>query len=87
MHLQPTAVAQKPRLRSQRFRGGQVLEVIVAGGSIAGVCGGIALREIGCNVEIYERTVGMTSRGAGIAVQPQLLRLVRDVGATELPDR
>jgi 2-polyprenyl-6-methoxyphenol hydroxylase-like FAD-dependent oxidoreductase len=27
----------------------------------------------------------LTSRGAGIVAQPQLLRLVRDVGATELP--
>jgi len=63
-----------------------MLEVIVAGGSIAGLCAGIALRGVGCNVEIYERTLGiMTSRGAGIVAQPQLLRLVRDVGATELP--
>ena len=63
-----------------------MLEVIVAGGSIAGLCAGIALRGVGCNVEIYERTLGtMTSRGAGIVAQPQLLRLVRDEGATELP--
>jgi 2-polyprenyl-6-methoxyphenol hydroxylase-like FAD-dependent oxidoreductase len=63
-----------------------MLEVIVAGGSIAGLCAGIALRGIGCNVEIHERTLGaMTSRGAGIVAQPQLLRLVRDAGAPELP--
>jgi 2-polyprenyl-6-methoxyphenol hydroxylase-like FAD-dependent oxidoreductase len=63
-----------------------MLEVVVAGGSIAGLCAGITLRGIGCNVEVYERTLGiMGSRGAGIVAQPQLLRLVRDVGAPELP--
>jgi 2-polyprenyl-6-methoxyphenol hydroxylase-like FAD-dependent oxidoreductase len=63
-----------------------MLEVAVAGGSIGGLCAGIALRGIGCNVEVYERTLGaMTSRGAGIVAQPQLLRLVRDSGAPELP--
>ena len=56
-----------------------MLEVIVAGGSIAGLCAGIALRGVGCALGT------MTSRGAGIVAQPQLLRLVRDVGATELP--
>ena len=63
-----------------------MLDVAVAGGSIGGLCAGIALRGIGCNVEIYERTLGaMASRGAGIVAQPQLLRLVRDSGAPELP--
>ena len=38
------------------------------------------------NVEVYERTLGtMAGRGAGIVAQPQLLRLVRDVGVPELP--
>jgi 2-polyprenyl-6-methoxyphenol hydroxylase-like FAD-dependent oxidoreductase len=63
-----------------------MLTVAVAGGSIGGLCAGIALRGVGCNVEIYERTLGtMTSRGAGIVVQPQLLRLLRDCGAPKLP--
>ena len=63
-----------------------MLEVVVAGGSIAGLCAGITLRGIGCNVEVYERTLGtMASCGAGIVAQPQFLRLVRDVGAPELP--
>jgi 2-polyprenyl-6-methoxyphenol hydroxylase-like FAD-dependent oxidoreductase len=63
-----------------------MLDVVVAGGSISGLCAGIALRGIGCNVAIYERTLGtMTSRGAGLVVQPQLLRLLKDVGAPELP--
>src|SRR5436305_12051563 len=63
-----------------------MLKVVVPAGSIGGLSAGIALRGLGCKVELYERTLGtMASRGAGIVVQPQLLRLVRDVGAPELP--
>ncbi len=62
------------------------LTVAVAGGSIGGLCAGIALRGIGCAVEVYERTPGvMTSRGAGIVVQDDLLGLLRRHGAPELP--
>jgi 2-polyprenyl-6-methoxyphenol hydroxylase-like FAD-dependent oxidoreductase len=61
-------------------------KVAVVGGSIGGLCAGIALRGIGCDVEIYERAQGpMTSRGAGIVTRPPLLRLLRDGGAPELP--
>src|SRR5262245_22670893 len=61
-------------------------KVVVVGGSIGGLCAGIALRGIGCDVAIYERATGpMTSRGAGIVVRPSLLRLLRDGGAPELP--
>ena len=63
-----------------------MLKIAVVGGSIGGLCAAIALRGIGCDVEVYERSSGeMTSRGAGIVVQPQLLRLLRDAGAPELP--
>lgn len=61
-------------------------KIAVVGGSIGGLCAGIALRGIGCDVEIYERAQGpMTSRGAGIVVRHPLLRLLRDGGAPELP--
>jgi 2-polyprenyl-6-methoxyphenol hydroxylase-like FAD-dependent oxidoreductase len=61
-------------------------KVSVVGGSIGGLCAGIALRGIGCDVSIYERAKGpMTSRGAGIVVRPSLLRLLREAGAPELP--
>jgi len=64
---------------------GQPLKVAVVGGSIGGLCATLALRGIGCEVDVYERTPGaMTSRGAGIAVQDDLLRLLRRHGAPEL---
>ena len=62
------------------------LKVAVAGGSIGGLCAGVAFRGIGCEVDVHERTLGaMTSRGAGIVVQDDLLRLLRQHGAPELP--
>jgi 2-polyprenyl-6-methoxyphenol hydroxylase-like FAD-dependent oxidoreductase len=63
-----------------------MLKAIVAGGSVGGLCAGIALRGIGCDVELYERTSGpMTGRGAGIVVQEQLLQLLRRHGGPDLP--
>ena len=63
-----------------------MLKIAVVGGSIGGLCAAITLRGIGCDVEVYERSSGeMTSRGAGIVAQPQLLRLLGDAGAPELP--
>jgi 2-polyprenyl-6-methoxyphenol hydroxylase-like FAD-dependent oxidoreductase len=53
------------------------MRVIVVGGSIAGLCAGIALRGNGHDVQIYERAAGqMVSRGAGIVVQDDFLRLL-----------
>jgi 2-polyprenyl-6-methoxyphenol hydroxylase-like FAD-dependent oxidoreductase len=58
----------------------------VVGGSIGGLCAGLALRGIGCAVEIYEHSAGaLASRGAGIVVQEALLRLLRGHGAPDLP--
>jgi len=62
------------------------LKVTVAGGSIGGLCAGIALRGIGADVEIFERDPGpMKTRGAGIVVQPQLTSLLREHNAPALP--
>ena len=39
--------------------------VMIAGGSIGGLCAGVALRGIGADVHIYERVTGpMETRGA-----------------------
>ena len=60
--------------------------VTIAGGSIAGLCHAMALRNIGATVKIYERVPGpMIARGAGIVVQTELIRLLRENGAATLP--
>jgi 2-polyprenyl-6-methoxyphenol hydroxylase-like FAD-dependent oxidoreductase len=57
---------------------GSAPRVIVAGGSVAGLCAGMALRNIGHDVHIYERAAGqMVSRGAGTVLQDDLLGLLR----------
>jgi 2-polyprenyl-6-methoxyphenol hydroxylase-like FAD-dependent oxidoreductase len=59
--------------------------VTIAGGSIGGLSAGIALRGIGCDVNIYERVAGpMQMQGAGIVVQGEILRLLREHGSPPL---
>lgn len=61
------------------------LEVAVAGGSIAGLCAGNALLSAGFDVHIFERSAQrLSSRGAGIVVQPELLGLIAAVDAKPL---
>jgi 2-polyprenyl-6-methoxyphenol hydroxylase-like FAD-dependent oxidoreductase len=60
--------------------------VTIAGGSIGGLCAGVALRGIGADVHIYERVAGpMETRGAGIVVQGDLVHLLRQHHAPDLP--
>jgi 2-polyprenyl-6-methoxyphenol hydroxylase-like FAD-dependent oxidoreductase len=62
------------------------LRIAVAGGSIGGLCAGLALRGAGFDVQIYERVAGpMETRGAGIVVQGELIDLLRTHGAGVLP--
>jgi 2,6-dihydroxypyridine 3-monooxygenase len=62
------------------------LRIAVAGGSIGGLCAGIALRGAGFDVNVYERVSGpMETRGAGIVVQRDLIDLFRTHGAGTLP--
>ena len=62
------------------------LRIAVAGGSIGGLCAGLALRGAGFDVQIYERVAGpMETRGAGIVVQRELIDLLRTHGAGALP--
>lgn len=62
------------------------LHVAVAGGSIGGLCAGVALRGVGCVVDVFERTSHqMTSRGAGIVVQNDLLALLQQNNVSMLP--
>jgi 2-polyprenyl-6-methoxyphenol hydroxylase-like FAD-dependent oxidoreductase len=62
------------------------LKVVVNGGSIGGLCAGVALRGIGADVQVYEEHPGpMDTRGAGIVVQGDLTNLLRAHHAPELP--
>src|ERR1700675_4400487 len=60
--------------------------IAVAGGSIGGLCAGLALRGAGFDVQVYERVSGpMETRGAGIVMQGELIDLLRTHGAAALP--
>lgn len=49
--------------------------VAIAGGSIGGLTAALLLRDIGCEVEVYERSSSaLEARGAGIAVLEQTMR-------------
>jgi 2,6-dihydroxypyridine 3-monooxygenase len=49
--------------------------VAVVGGSLGGLTAGLVLRDIGCNVTVYERSsAALQARGAGIATLWQTLR-------------
>src|SRR5260370_42366429 len=62
------------------------IRVAVAGGSIGGLCTGLALNGAGFDVQVYERVSGpMETRGAGIVVQGELIDLLRTHGTGALP--
>src|SRR6195256_5053904 len=62
------------------------LRIAVAGGSIGGLCAGLARRGVGFDVQVYERIAGpMETRGAGIVVQGELIELLLTHGAGALP--
>lgn len=61
------------------------IDVAIAGGSIAGLCAGVVLNASGYDVQIFERSqTRLSSRGAGIVVQPDLLGLLSSVNAKPL---
>lgn len=62
------------------------VRIDIVGGSIGGLCAGVALRSRGFAPLIHERGPAVVdSRGAGIVVQPDLQRLLRDGGCRPLP--
>ena len=57
------------------------MNIIIIGGSIGGLCAGIALEEKGHQVTIYERSRGdMKDRGAGLVIQPDLMDYLIEKG-------
>ena len=60
-------------------------QIAVAGGSIAGLSAGAALFSAGFDVHIFERSAQrLSSRGAGLVVQPELLELIATIEAEPL---
>jgi 2,6-dihydroxypyridine 3-monooxygenase len=56
--------------------------VVIAGGSIGGLTTAVLLRDLGCEVEIYERAhTDLEDRGAGIVVLPVTERYFEQGGA------
>ena len=60
------------------------MQVAVIGGSLGGLTAGLLLRDMGVNVDIYERSpVELAQRGAGIGFLPESQRyLVERAGVT-----
>src|SRR6202790_5572988 len=52
---------------------GTALKVVVIGGSLGGLFNAIALRSLGCEVDVFEKSSGlMKDRGAGIVLQQEV---------------
>jgi 2,6-dihydroxypyridine 3-monooxygenase len=62
------------------------LRVAVVGGSIGGITTALLLRDLGCDVQVYERSrAELDARGAGIAVLDATVRYFRERGGVD-PD-
>jgi 2,6-dihydroxypyridine 3-monooxygenase len=58
--------------------------VLVMGGSIGGLTAALLLRNLGCEVDVLERSgTALSSRGAGIVVHPATMRYLRERGRHE----
>lgn len=72
---------------------GKPLRAVIVGGSLGGLSAGVWLREVGCDVEIFERSPSLLEdRGAGIMLNPATVRYflhkrVLDVRKTSAPIR
>lgn len=62
-----------------------MLKVAVIGGSLGGLMNAIALRSLGCKVDVYEKSSGlMEDRGAGIVFQQEVAGFLTRYGVTPL---
>lgn len=58
--------------------------VLIAGGSIGGLTAAVLLRDLGCEVEVFERSAAaLEDRGAGIVVLPVTERYFTEGGAAD----
>ncbi len=56
------------------------LKVIVVGGGIGGLAAANALRRVGCDVHVYERQSEVREVGAGIAITPNSMMALGELG-------
>jgi 2,6-dihydroxypyridine 3-monooxygenase len=61
--------------------------VVVAGGSLGGLTAALHLRDVGCDVVVYERSrAPLKGRGAGIVLHPSTVRYLTSGGTIKVPD-
>ena len=59
--------------------------VLIAGGSLGGLTAALTLRDVGCDVEVYERSrAPLEGRGAGIVLHPASIRYFVESGAMDV---
>ena len=59
------------------------LRVAVVGGGICGAAAAAALLQRGMDVHLYEQAGALTEVGAGVAIQPNGVRMLRRLGLGE----
>jgi len=60
-----------------------IQQAIIIGGGIGGLCTAIALRQIGIDVKVYERTKAFERVGAGLAGWANAMRALRKLGLAD----
>jgi salicylate hydroxylase len=63
------------------------LHVAVVGGGIGGVTTALALRQRGIDVQLFEQAAALTEVGAGVALAPNGVRMLRRLGVGDAVDR
>ena len=58
----------------------KALRVAIVGGGIGGVTAAVALLQRGIEVHLYEQAPALTEVGAGVAIQPNGVRMLRRLG-------
>src|SRR5690349_8160787 len=61
------------------------MKVLIAGGGVAGLAAAIALRQVGHEVEVLERSPAPSEVGAGLAVWPNGSRALAALGVDDVP--